>query len=85
MNTSWTQDSTPNRPQTECRRWFLWRLSARPAPEDAGMRSILYHIEENEMDPSYLATHRFSLEESPRGYEMFKHKEDECVRAVFTP
>jgi threonine dehydrogenase-like Zn-dependent dehydrogenase len=46
---------------------------------------LLEHVEEGEMDPSYLATHRFSLEDAPRGYEMFKNKEDGCVRAVFTP
>lgn len=40
---------------------------------------------QGELDASYLATHRFALEEAPRGYEMFKHKEDGCVRAVFIP
>jgi len=43
------------------------------------------HASRGELDPSYLATHRFSLEEGPRGYEMFKHKEDNWVRAVFAP
>lgn len=38
-----------------------------------------------ELDPSFLATHHFSLEEAPRGYEMFKQKQGGCVRAVFTP
>jgi threonine dehydrogenase-like Zn-dependent dehydrogenase len=38
-----------------------------------------------QLDPSFLATHRFSLEDAPRGYEMFKHKEDGLVRAVFVP
>lgn len=46
---------------------------------------LLEHVEEGEMDPSYLATHRFPLEDSPRGYELFKEKEDDCVRAVFEP
>ncbi|RDI72150.1 zinc-dependent alcohol dehydrogenase [Halopelagius longus] len=46
---------------------------------------LLEHVEEGEMDPSYLATHEFSLEDSPRGYEMFKEKEDGCIRPVFTP
>ncbi|XVH31474.1 zinc-dependent alcohol dehydrogenase [Haloferacaceae archaeon DSL9] len=46
---------------------------------------LLDHVVEGEMDPSYLATHHLPLEESPRGYELFKHKEDGCVRAVFTP
>jgi threonine dehydrogenase-like Zn-dependent dehydrogenase len=46
---------------------------------------LLEHAAEGDLDPSYLATHEFSLEESPRGYELFKEKEDGCVRAVFTP
>ena len=46
---------------------------------------LLEHAVRGELNPSYLATHRFSLEESPKGYDMFKHKKDGCVRAVFTP
>jgi threonine dehydrogenase-like Zn-dependent dehydrogenase len=45
---------------------------------------LLEHVSRGELDPSFLATHRFSLEEAPRGYEMFKNKQDGCVRAVFT-
>jgi threonine dehydrogenase-like Zn-dependent dehydrogenase len=46
---------------------------------------LLEHVRRGELDPSYLVTHRFPLEDAPRGYEMFKKKEDGCVRAVFTP
>jgi threonine dehydrogenase-like Zn-dependent dehydrogenase len=46
---------------------------------------LLEHAARGELDPSFLATHRFSLEDAPRGYEMFKHKIDGCVRAVFAP
>ncbi len=46
---------------------------------------LLEHASRGELDPSYLVTHRFSLEDAPRGYEMFKKKQDGCVRAVFTP
>ena len=46
---------------------------------------LLEHVQRGELDPSFLATHRFSLEEAPRGYELFKKKEDGCVRAVFIP
>jgi threonine dehydrogenase-like Zn-dependent dehydrogenase len=46
---------------------------------------LLEHARKGELDPSILVTHRFSLEDSPRGYEMFKHKEDGCVRSVFVP
>ncbi|HEX8110987.1 MAG TPA: zinc-dependent alcohol dehydrogenase [Kofleriaceae bacterium] len=46
---------------------------------------LLEHVAKGELDPSFLATHRFSLEDGPRGYAMFKHKTDGCVRAVFAP
>ena len=46
---------------------------------------LLEHATRGELDPSFLVTHRFSLEEAPQGYDMFKHKTDGCVRAVFTP
>ena len=46
---------------------------------------LLEHVSRGELDPSYLVTHRFSLEEAPRGYKMFETKEDGCVRAVFVP
>jgi threonine dehydrogenase-like Zn-dependent dehydrogenase len=46
---------------------------------------LLQHASRGELDPSFLITHRFSLEDSPRGYQMFKNKQDGCVRAVFAP
>ncbi len=46
---------------------------------------LLDYVSRGELDPSYLATHRFSLEESPHGYDIFKHKQDGCVRSVFVP
>ncbi len=30
-------------------------------------------------------THKMPLEEAARGYEMFKHKHEGCVRAAFVP
>ncbi|MFP2901731.1 zinc-dependent alcohol dehydrogenase [Corallococcus sp. 4LFB] len=45
---------------------------------------LLEHVAKGELDPSFLATHRFSLEDAPKGYELFKKKQDGCVRAVFT-
>lgn len=46
---------------------------------------LLEHAQRGELTPAALATHRFSLEDSPKGYHMFKHKEDGCLRAVFAP
>lgn len=46
---------------------------------------MLEHVQAGELDPSFLLTHRMPLEDGPRGYEMFKTKEDACLRAAFTP
>ena len=46
---------------------------------------LLEHTQRGELDASFLATHHFSLEESAHGYQIFKDKEDGCVRAVFVP
>jgi threonine dehydrogenase-like Zn-dependent dehydrogenase len=46
---------------------------------------LLEYVANGQLDPAPLATHRFSLEEAPMGYEMFKTKKDGIVRAVFAP
>ena len=46
---------------------------------------LLEHAVRGEFDASPLATHRFSLEDAPRGYEMFKTKSEGCIRSVFVP
>jgi threonine dehydrogenase-like Zn-dependent dehydrogenase len=46
---------------------------------------LLELVAGGQLDPSFLATHHFSLEEAPKAYDMFKHKIDGLVRAVFTP
>ena len=62
-------------------------LTVRTAQQhgQAYMDRLLAHAEKGELNPSFLATHRFSLEDAPRGYAMFKHKNDGCVRSVFIP
>ncbi|UNX55056.1 glutathione-dependent formaldehyde dehydrogenase [Georgenia sp. TF02-10] len=44
---------------------------------------ILRALEDGSLSTRHLATHPMPLAEGPRGYEMFKGKEDGCVRAVF--
>jgi threonine dehydrogenase-like Zn-dependent dehydrogenase len=46
---------------------------------------LLEHARKGELDTSFLATHTFSLEDAPKGYDMFKHKQDGILRAVFRP
>jgi threonine dehydrogenase-like Zn-dependent dehydrogenase len=46
---------------------------------------ILARMSRGEVVTEHLATHVLPLDQGPRGYELFKEKEDGCVRAVFTP
>ena len=46
------------------------------------MRPLLARIEAGEIDPSFIITHRVSLEEVPEAYQIFRNKEDECVKVV---
>ncbi len=49
------------------------------------MRPLLERIERGEIDPSFVITHRMSLDEAPRGYEMFRSKHDDCIKVVMKP
>jgi threonine dehydrogenase-like Zn-dependent dehydrogenase len=49
------------------------------------MRSLLERIEQGQIDPSFVITHRLPLDNAPRGYEMFLNKQDDCVKVVLTP
>lgn len=46
------------------------------------MKPLLARIEAGEIDPSFIITHRVSLEEVPEAYQMFRDKEDDCVKVV---
>jgi threonine dehydrogenase-like Zn-dependent dehydrogenase len=45
---------------------------------------LLDRIERGEIDPSFVITHRAPLERAPVGYEVFKHKQDNCVKVVLS-
>jgi len=46
---------------------------------------LLERMARGELVTEHLATHVMPLAEAPRGYQMFKDKQDGCVRAVFAP
>jgi threonine dehydrogenase-like Zn-dependent dehydrogenase len=49
------------------------------------VRPLLQRIQEGEIDPSFVITHRASLDEAPQMYKTFREKEDECIKVVLTP
>ena len=46
---------------------------------------LLRRIEQGEIDPSFVITHRVSLDEAPQMYEMFRDKADHCIKVVMRP
>jgi threonine dehydrogenase-like Zn-dependent dehydrogenase len=48
------------------------------------MQPLLERIQKGDIDPTFVITHRLSLEDAPKGYEMFKNKEDGCVKVVLS-
>ena len=49
------------------------------------MRPLLDRIQAGEIDPSFIITHRVRLDEVPLAYDIFRNKEDECVKVVIQP
>jgi threonine dehydrogenase-like Zn-dependent dehydrogenase len=46
------------------------------------MRPLLDRIQNGEIDPSFVVTHRLPLSEAARGYEMFQNRVDGCEKVV---
>jgi threonine dehydrogenase-like Zn-dependent dehydrogenase len=49
------------------------------------LRPLLERVQNGEIDPSFIITHTLPLDEAPRGYELFKNKEDDCLKVVLKP
>lgn len=46
---------------------------------------LLRRIEDGEIDPSFVITHRGPLEDGPGFYKMFRDKMDSCIKVVLKP
>ncbi|MES2535700.1 MAG: zinc-dependent alcohol dehydrogenase [Pseudomonadota bacterium] len=49
------------------------------------MQTLLEKIQEGALDPACVITHRMPLDDAPRGYDMFRNKEDSCIKIVLKP
>ncbi len=49
------------------------------------MAPLMQRIRAGEIDPSFVITHRMTLEDAPHGYQMFRDKKDDCEKIVLTP
>ena len=46
---------------------------------------LLRHIEDGDIDPSFVVTHRVSLDDAPEMYKTFRAKQDGCIKVVMKP
>jgi threonine dehydrogenase-like Zn-dependent dehydrogenase len=46
---------------------------------------LLARIEKGEIDPSFVITHRASLEQGPELYKTFRDKKEGCIKVVLKP
>ena len=49
------------------------------------MKPLLELVESGQVDPTRIITHRLGLDEAPKGYDIFKNKQDNCEKVVLTP
>jgi threonine dehydrogenase-like Zn-dependent dehydrogenase len=49
------------------------------------MPMLIDRIQKGEVDPSRVFSHSLPLSEAPRGFEMFKHKTDNCTKVLLKP
>jgi threonine dehydrogenase-like Zn-dependent dehydrogenase len=49
------------------------------------LRPLLDRIQNGEIDPTFVISHRLPLAEAPHAYEIFKHKQDNCIKVVLKP
>ena len=46
---------------------------------------LLQRIEEGKIDPSFVITHKVSLDQGPEMYKTFRDKQDGCIKVVMRP
>jgi threonine dehydrogenase-like Zn-dependent dehydrogenase len=49
------------------------------------LRPLLKRIQDGEIDPSFIISHRLPLEHAPSGYKIFNGKKDGCTKVVLKP
>jgi threonine dehydrogenase-like Zn-dependent dehydrogenase len=48
------------------------------------LRPLLERIQNGDIDPSFVITHRLPLDQAAKGYDMFVNKEDHCEKVVLS-
>jgi threonine dehydrogenase-like Zn-dependent dehydrogenase len=78
------------RPKVEARRHSVYSLeqfgtAMAQTPVQHYLPKLMERIERGDIDPSFVITHRASLEQGPELYKTFRAKEDGCIKVVMKP
>lgn len=67
--------------------FFLRNLTLRGgvAPSRKYIPELLPLIEQGKLDPTHVISHRLSLDEVPKGYEIMNNRTDGAIKVVFKP
>ncbi len=49
------------------------------------LEPLLQRVENGEIDPTFVITHRLPLDEAPHAYRTFRDKQDGCIKVVLRP
>lgn len=49
------------------------------------MQPLLERVMRGELDPAAIITHHMDLEDAPHAYDIFKHKQEKCIKVVLHP
>jgi threonine dehydrogenase-like Zn-dependent dehydrogenase len=49
------------------------------------VRPLLDHVRQGRIDPSFVVTHRLPLSQAPHAYDIFRAKQDGCIKVVLDP
>ena len=49
------------------------------------MKPLLERVKKGDIDPTFVITHRLSLDDAAEGYRIFQQKQDGCIKVVMTP
>ena len=49
------------------------------------LEPLMKHIQDGDIDPAFVITHRAGLDDAPRLYQTFRDKQDHCIKVVLDP
>ncbi len=67
--------------------FFLRNLTLRGgvAPARTYIPQLMPFVEQGKLDPTLVISHRISLDEVPKGYELMNNRKEGAIKIVFKP